>query len=196
MALAWHPQLEIELSVCKREGRSHQELRTSVNTVGLQRSGSLPAYAWASQVLCASVSPPTRRSCGPPTSLPCGGKRVSYRRGRGFCIPGLGMGWTLPATQAELLHRPLEGGEEEPAGVLCRQGAGQELEDKGLGSLPLLLSQDPQGGRQADKDCSRRSPAEHLESIPLWSKPPTPFHCACGLLPLNRSSPLSGGHLD
>lgn len=39
MALAWHPQLEIELSVCKREGRSHQELRTSVNTVGLQRSG-------------------------------------------------------------------------------------------------------------------------------------------------------------
>lgn len=194
MALAWHHQLETELSVCKREGRSRQELRTSVNTVPKVWQ-SLPAYAWASQVLCASVSPPTRRSCGPPTSLPCGGKRVSYRRGRSCCIPGLGMGWTLPATPAEHLHRSLEG-EEDPAGVPCRQGAGQELEDKGLGSLPLLLSQDPQGGRQADKDCSLHSPAEHLESIPLWSKPPTPFHCACGLLPLNRSSPLSGGHLD
>lgn len=31
-------------------------------------------------------------------------------------------------------------------------------------------------------------PAEHLESIPLWSKPPTPSCCPCGLLPSNRSS--------
>ena len=61
-----------------------------------------------------------------------------------------------------------------------QEGAGQELGEWGLGSLPLLLAQEPPGwaGRQR---LLPASPTEHLESILLRNKPPTPSRCPRGL---------------
>ena len=121
-------------------------------------------HSWASEVwhrlclclcsqvlLCASVSLPVR-SYRLLTYLPHGG--------RSFCISGLGMEWALPGIQAEHLLGTEMSTKKIPAGGLSRGGAGWEVREE---------VQDP----RADS-LLPAYPAEHLESIPLWSKPPTP----------------------
>ena len=101
------------------------------------------------------------------------------------------MGWTLPTgpdTQAEHFHKPQEGPEEEPAGVQHVGGAGQELEDRGP-ELPAPSPVPGPPGPQADKGCSVHTLAEHLESIPLWSKPLTPSSLPLRLPPFKQEQP-------
>lgn len=115
-----------------------------------------------------------------------------------------GGGSAIKEEEASTLLALRCGGHCPPAQLNTSRGLGRVWSRSQLGyrggrrpGLPAPPPvQAPQGGRQADKGCSLHTPAEHLESIPLWSNPPTPFHCPCGLLPVNRSSPLSGGHLD
>lgn len=65
--------------------------------------------------------------------------------------------------------------------MLSRKGAGQELGERGLGSLPLLLAQDPRAGRQTKaapckpNRASGINPAveqaTHPLPLPLWPPP-------------------------